>query len=252
MTRSEAGWDEVAPGFYRVHVADTNCYLAVSTEGMTLVDAGLPASWKPLTALLDHLGATPADIDRLILTHGHFDHVGMAARLRRENATRTLVHPGDRYLARHPYRYRHERARIPYLWQHPAALPVLGAMTLAGALQVRGVDAEPRIVNGETVDAPGRPRAIWTPGHTDGHCGFFFEESGVLLTGDAFVTLDPYTGASGPRVVARAATADSAAALAALDAFSGLSAGVLLPGHGEAWTGDIETALDLARRAPIG
>jgi glyoxylase-like metal-dependent hydrolase (beta-lactamase superfamily II) len=252
MSRSAGDWDEVAPGFYRVHVADTNCYLVVTTEGMTLVDAGLPASWKPLTAVLAHLGATPDDIDRLILTHGHFDHVGMAARLHGENEVRTLVHPGDRYLARHPYRYRHERARLPYLWQHPAALPVLGRMTLAGALQVRGVDAEPRIENGGVVDAPGRPVAIWTPGHTDGHCGFFFEEVGVLLTGDAFVTLDPYTGESGPRVVARAATADSTAALTALDAFSDLSAGVLLPGHGEPWAGDIETALDLARRAPIG
>lgn len=251
MIGSTGGWDEVAPNVYRIHLAHTNCYLVRSHDGLTLVDAGLPGSWKPLAALLDHLGAVASDIDRLLLTHGHFDHVGMAARLRREDGVRTLVHPADRYLARHPYRYRHERARVPYLWQHPAALPVLGAMTLGGALGVRGVDAEPRIAHGQVVDAPGRPVAVWTPGHTDGHCGFLFEEAGVLLTGDALVTLDPYTGATGPQVVARAATADSARAIAALDSFAGLPAGVLLPGHGEPWRGELDTALDLARRAPV-
>jgi glyoxylase-like metal-dependent hydrolase (beta-lactamase superfamily II) len=252
MSRSADGWTEVAPGVYRVCVADTNCYLIRSSEGLTLIDAGLPAHWKPLSALLDHLGAAPRDIDRLLLTHGHFDHVGMAARLRRDSEVHALVHPGDRYLARHPYRYRHERARVPYLWEHPAALPVLGRMTLAGALQVRGVEAEPRIADGQIVDAPGRPVALWTPGHTDGHCGFLFEAAGVLISGDALVTLDPYTGATGPRVVARAATADSAAAVKALDRFSGAPARVILPGHGDPWPGDVDGALDLARRAPVG
>jgi hypothetical protein len=37
-----------------------------------------------------------------------------------------------------------------------------------------------------------------------------------VIAGDAIVTFDPYTGRSGPRIVARAATADAELALASL------------------------------------
>ena len=73
----------------------------------------------------------------------------------------------------------------------------------------QGGGGGPRIHHGAVVDVPGRPIALWTPGHTDGHCGFWFEDAGVLMTGDAIVTLDPYTGETGPRIVAGAATAES-------------------------------------------
>ena len=47
---------------------------------------------------------------------------------------------------------------------------------------------------------PGAPQVLHTPGHTDGSCVLFLPERRALLTGDALVTLDPYTGRRGPRV----------------------------------------------------
>ncbi len=244
---SSAPWSEDRPGFFRLTVADTNCYLVRTTDGATLVDAGLPATRKPLEALLAHLGMRRGDIDAVILTHGHFDHVGMARALRAEGAP-VLVHPRDQRLARHPYSYRPAVARVPYLFAHPGGLPVIGRMALAGALGVRGVDARADVTHGAEVPVPGRPTALFTPGHTDGHCAFLFPNTGVLISGDALVTLDPYTGRSGPQIVANAATADAAASLRSLDVLAETGAETVLTGHGEPWTRGIRAAVEEAWR----
>jgi glyoxylase-like metal-dependent hydrolase (beta-lactamase superfamily II) len=98
---------------------------------------------------------------------------------------------------------------------------------------------------------PGRPRVVFTPGHTYGHSSLHLPDRGVLLAGDAVVTCDIYTGRSGPRVVARAATADSALALRSLDAIEATGAETLLTGHGEPWTAGAASACARAREAGV-
>jgi glyoxylase-like metal-dependent hydrolase (beta-lactamase superfamily II) len=87
------------------------------------------------------------------------------------------------------------------------------------------------------------------PGHTAGSVALHLPDRGVLLTGDALVTLDPYTTRTGPRIVAGAATADSAQNLASLAALAATGAGLLLPGHGEPWTRGAAEAVRLALEA---
>lgn len=117
-----------------------------------------------------------------------------------------------------------------------------------GALAVRGVDAEASLPSGGVLDVPGRPTVVHTPGHTDGHCAFYFATRGVLLSGDALVTLDPYTGKRGPQIVANAATKNAATALHSLDALEATEAGVVLTGHGDPWISGIAS---VARRAGV-
>jgi glyoxylase-like metal-dependent hydrolase (beta-lactamase superfamily II) len=69
-----------------------------------------------------------------------------------------------------------------------------------------------------------------------------------VITGDALVTLDPYTTLTGPRLVAKAALADSAQNLATLDRIGESGASHLLPGHGDPWHGPAEEAVAIARR----
>jgi glyoxylase-like metal-dependent hydrolase (beta-lactamase superfamily II) len=232
MRAETDGVSQVARGVLRIQKAGVNCYLLHSDDGITLIDAGLPGMWPLLEQALESVRATPDDIAAIVLTHGHFDHVGMAARLRREHDVRVQVHPADQELARHPYRYDHEDPRWPYPFRYPKALPMLLRMTAAGALNVKGVEAEPVVTPGQPVDVPGRPVAIASPGHTAGHCGFFLPDVGVLLTGDALVTLDPYSGRTGPRLVARAATADVAENRRRLSTLAETDARLVLPGHG--------------------
>ena len=155
-----------------------------------------------------------------MLTHGHFDHVGTAAKLRTEFRAPVLAHPADHYIAAHPYRYGHERARFQYPLRFPASLRQLGAMTMAGALLVRGVADVLDLDTAAAAALPGAPVTIPTPGHTAGHTALHFPDRGALIAGDALVTLNPYTGGRGPQIVSGAATADSAAALSSLQALA--------------------------------
>jgi glyoxylase-like metal-dependent hydrolase (beta-lactamase superfamily II) len=242
---------QVADRVHRLEHAHVNCYLVEEGGRLTLVDAGLPAMWSLLQTALRELDHDVRDIAAIALTHAHFDHVGFAARAQRELRVPIWVHADDAYLAAHPYRYSHERLRSMYPLRYPRAIPILATMARAGALTVkgvRGVRTYPLEGGAGTLDVPGAPRVVLTPGHTFGHCALHLPDRDVVISGDALVTLDPYTGRTGPHIVAGAATANSSRALASLDALAATGASVVLPGHGEPWTGGAVEAVALARR----
>ncbi|MFC8597143.1 MBL fold metallo-hydrolase [Isoptericola sp. NPDC057191] len=239
---------EVADRVHRIEHAFVNVYLVTGDDGrVLLVDTGLPAAWNVLGRALRELGRTPADVAAVVLTHAHFDHTGTAARAQAVLGVPVWLHQEDHAVAAHPYRYAHENARAWYPLRHPRSLPVLTSMVAAGALRVPGArglrHAEPDAV----LPVPGAPRVVFSPGHTAGHCALHLPDRGVLFTGDALVTLDPYTGERGPQIVAGAATADSVTALSSLDALVATGARTLLPGHGEPWHGPVAEAVARAR-----
>lgn len=88
---------------------------------------------------------------------------------------------------------------------------------------------------------------VFTPGHTLGHCALHFPDRDAVIAGDAVVALDPYTAERGPKIVAGAATADSARNLASLDALAETGATTVLTGHGEPWRGGAPEAVARAR-----
>jgi len=147
----------------------------------TLVDAGLFLSAsRILSAAAERFGpdSRPAGI---VLTHGHFDHVGVV---------RELAEVWDCPVYAHPL-------EMPYLTgqsSYPAPDPTVGGgmMTLLSPLYPRGpIDLKERIfqlpVDGTIPPLPGW-RYIHTPGHTPGHIALHRELDGVLIAGDAFVT----------------------------------------------------------------
>jgi glyoxylase-like metal-dependent hydrolase (beta-lactamase superfamily II) len=234
---------DVADGIHLISHAHVNCYLVEDDDGLTLVDAGLPSMWSMLLELLEDRGRRPGEIKALVLTHGHFDHVGFALQARREWGIPVLVHSKDSHLAAHPYRYRPQRNRFLYPFTHPRSLPLLGKMAAAGALAVKGVNETRPLQTGPALPVPGRPTVVHTPGHTDGHCILHLPGRNAVLSGDALVTLDPYTGKPGPQIVASAATKDTGQALASLQAIAATGAATVLSGHGEPWTRGAEAAV---------
>jgi glyoxylase-like metal-dependent hydrolase (beta-lactamase superfamily II) len=182
-----------------------------------------------------------------VLTHAHFDHMGFARRAKQQLGVPLWAHEREVPLTRHPWRYDHERPRSEYLMKYPGFRRIFAAMGAAGALWVRGVDDVQTFGDDAELDVPGRPRVIFSPGHTYGHCALHLADRGTLLAGDAIVTLDPYTAHVGPHIVARAATADSEQARASLDRLVATGAQTVLPGHGNPWTQGIGSAAERAR-----
>lgn len=238
---------EVAEGIHWLEHAHVNVYFVEQDGRVMIIDAGLPGSRPHIRAALRALGYEDSVV-ALVLTHGHFDHVGTAAWLRNTYRVPILVHPDDAWIAAHPYSYKHELNRVLVPLRHPASLPIIGRMKMAGALFVRGVTDTLPLAPGTARNLPGTPEILHVPGHTDGHIALHFPDRGVLIVGDALVTLNPYTGMKGPQIVSGAATADSAQALSSLDRIAALPADKVLTGHGEPWLSNPADAVAIAKR----
>lgn len=233
---------DVADGVHRIGEYFVNWYLIEEGGRLTVVDAGLPASWRSLQDALNVIGRVPGDIEALVLTHAHFDHVGFAEQARTELGVPVCVHENDAPLTKRPWLYMTERSPLAYLSRNN--LPVVTSMVGAGAARVGPIREINRYGDEGTLDVPGSPRILFTPGH----CALHLPERDAVISADALVTHDPYTDTRGPRIVARGATADSERALASLDRIARTGAGTLLPGHGEPWRGGAEAAASEARR----
>jgi glyoxylase-like metal-dependent hydrolase (beta-lactamase superfamily II) len=146
-----------------------------------LVDAGLFTSAEAIRQAAAELYGPGVPPKAILLTHGHFDHVG---------ALGDLLKSWDVPVSAH-------RMELPYLTgrsDYPPPDPTVG-----GGLMARLSALYPRCGTnlGSRVEAfaadgsiPALPdwKAIETPGHSPGHVSFFRERDRVLIAGDAFVT----------------------------------------------------------------
>src|SRR4051812_26293627 len=118
----------VADGVHLVTHAYVNFFLLEEDGRVTLVDAGLPTSWPVFEQALERIGRTPDDVEAVVLTHGHFDHVGIAERAREQLGVPVHVHENDVPLTRHAWRYDHEKPRAPYFATQVDALPIVASL----------------------------------------------------------------------------------------------------------------------------
>ncbi|MFL5847253.1 MAG: MBL fold metallo-hydrolase [Solirubrobacteraceae bacterium] len=243
---------DVAPGIHRIEHNHTNFYLVEDGDRVTIVDACIPPAWGSLPKALAEIGRTLGDVDALILTHAHFDHIGFAERARRELGVDVWVHEADEPLTKHPRTYRRERPLLQYVLTQPRAFPVLAGFITSRGMWPPAVEQVRTFTERQDLPVTGAPKTVFTPGHTDGHCAFHYPDRDAVIAGDCVVVYDPYLAkACGPKVVSRAATADSAQALSTLDALAATGAKTVLTGHGDPWTQGAEAAVEHARAVGV-
>jgi glyoxylase-like metal-dependent hydrolase (beta-lactamase superfamily II) len=235
---------KIAPGIHRIgDQSMVNSYLLEDAGEVTIIDAGLSGYYRAIPGELAAMGRTVADVRALLLTHGHSDHIGFAERLRRERQVPVSVHEADAALAR-------GEVPNPAKGFGPTKLrPLLGFLwfgALHGGLRTPKLREVATFGDGATLDMPGSPRVILTPGHTPGSAVLHVASLDVLFVGDAFATYAVTTGARGPQVAPF--TADAAQAVASLARLEDVSAGLVLPGHGDPWTGGVQEAVRRVRQ----
>jgi glyoxylase-like metal-dependent hydrolase (beta-lactamase superfamily II) len=174
--------DNIAPGVKGLRILFVNVF-AISTPdgGWTLVDTGLYLSAGRIKHWAEQHFGKDKKPHAIILTHGHFDHVGAVKDLVDEWKVPVYAH----------------QLELPYLTGHekyPPPDPSVGGglMAVMSPLYPRtSADLSGKVqtlpADGSVPTLPGW-RYIHTPGHAPGHVSLYREEDKVLLPGDAFCT----------------------------------------------------------------
>ncbi|MDF2789786.1 MAG: metallo-beta-lactamase family protein [Neobacillus sp.] len=175
---------EVLPDVYCYTIQIVNICLVGNpeTKNFVLVDAGMPGSANEIISVTEERFGVNSRPQAIILTHGHFDHVG---------AIIDLVKHWDVPV------YAHE-LELPFLTgkrSYPEPDPTVEGglvakispmfpnepINLGKHIQILPPDGSVPHLSGF--------RWIHTPGHTPGHVALFREEDRFLIAGDAFITV---------------------------------------------------------------
>jgi glyoxylase-like metal-dependent hydrolase (beta-lactamase superfamily II) len=239
---------QVKEGIHRLTQGVVNFYLVEEGGRLLLVDAGAPGDWDLLVRAVAALGRRLDDLEAVLLTHAHSDHIGTAERVRSTAGAPVWVHQADAARATSGAAPKNDGRVRSYLlraefWRTTISLARRGAIRIVPVREVA------TFADGETLELPGRPRAVHAPGHTPGSAALLLEGRRVLLTGDVLATRNPLTGRVGPQIMPSGLNGDTPQALRSLSALDGIPADVLLPGHGEPWAEGTAEAVRLARAA---
>jgi glyoxylase-like metal-dependent hydrolase (beta-lactamase superfamily II) len=225
--------EEVLPGVHLLGSRRVNFYVIEEGRSLTLVDCGFDGHLRYLTAWLDGRGRTLSDVEAILLTHGHADHVGFAERLR-EKGVPVYLAEADTAFAKSPAGRRPPQRLVRSLWR-PSVLGLFGEAMFDGVFTQPLLRETRPLPLGDKLDLPGRPMVVPVPGHSAGSVAFHFVDKGALFTGDALMTRDPMLGGPDRALVFSEHTDKNELARDALRHLEPYGECALLPAHGEAW-----------------
>lgn len=237
---------EISPGVHCVVIgkglAASNVYLVRSGSAWALIDTSWRSGADAIRQVAETVFGPGARPVAILLTHIHPDHSGAAGLLAR--SWNVPVYVGSAELP---------MAAGRYLPQYSMPLDRWIVVPLLRVLRVRVAADDIRDVTRGLPEGavPGLPdwEYVATPGHTPGHVAYLRRGDGVLVSGDAVLTVDlnSLTGAvTGRQRLAgppRYTTWDGPTAQRCIAALAQLQPRVLAPGHGRPLTAGAAEAL---------
>ena len=190
---------EVLSGLYQLKVPIPNNpigyvlpYLIPGHVGYTLVDSGwnTPEAFAALEAELKEVSVSFDQIKRLLITHVHPDHYGLAGKIKEVCGAEVIVHQRERDFIRSRYRQPGQLLERMANWLIENGVPEdempdMQQSSMPARAFVVPVDPDTVLWGGETLDfGVYRFEVFWTPGHSPGHICFYERAQRVLLTGD--------------------------------------------------------------------
>lgn len=170
-------------------VGDVHVYI-VKNDIITLIDAGVHTeeAWQAFNEQLKNIGLTPKDIDQVVLTHHHPDHIGLVGRLNHVQNIygHSLVHKwltrDEMYLDHYIQFFNdlYTKWGVPDQFQDiERALDYTLAFSTPSALT--------RYLNeGDQIPGLEGFLTLETPGHAESHLSFYNQDTNVLLAGDFY------------------------------------------------------------------
>ncbi len=190
---------EIISGVYQLKIPipnnpleNTNIYLIQGDNEHLLIDTGVNTeqALQSLKKQLAEIGVDLKDISRIIATHGHHDHYGLAGRLRQLSQAKISLHYLDKNLLIPRYTNIDEFLRQAEQWFRINGVPVnelpLAETPFAGMRRPSApVLPDITLQGGETISTGGfNFQVVWTPGHSPGHICLYEPTQKILFAGD--------------------------------------------------------------------
>jgi len=171
---------QITPRLWQLKMGMVNAYLIKTNDGLVLVDAGWPNKADAIFAAVRQTGLNPTDIRHLILTHGHIDHAGSAAEVKRRTGAKVYAHAADLELITKG------EAEHPGTTVTPGIIPAILYLIFIkpGGTKYESLSVDQTIKEGETLSIANDIEIIHTPGHCAGHVALLMRQDGVLIAGD--------------------------------------------------------------------
>ncbi|GCE18113.1 MBL fold metallo-hydrolase [Dictyobacter kobayashii] len=218
-----------------------NVYALVGPTGWVLVDAaiGNPSTREAFFAGIAQAGLNLKDLQAIVLTHSHPDHIGLAGDVYEVNAVPVLMHPLDSAGLQETWgtgAQAHFQLSSQFFARHGLPPAEHWYTRLPPELQRTILHLPPQtalqpIEDGQVLELAGEDyRVIWLPGHSDGQIGLWRERDGIFLVADHVLPrITPNIGLYSPL--------DRPDPLAdyfqSLTKVASLPAQQVLPGHGD-------------------